>query len=221
MSSSPSVSAVIPTLDEERFISLCLDSLLAQTVKPAEIIVVDGGSKDRTVEIARRYTDKILVSPVANIAFQRELGVRQASGEYILLVDADTVLPPDTVRLMLENFSDPTVAAVTVNIAPLNPNPITVINCWARNIATPWLTQRGCCFMFRRSMVERDALFSVDGYVSKLDIIPLRRRLRGRIVKDSRVTVLTDIPVEQQIQTVALIGLAAAGAVLLYLRLRG
>jgi len=199
------ISVVIPTLNEERFIELCLSSLVAQTVKPFEIIIVDAGSTDRTVELARKYTDKIIYSSVANVAFQRELGVSHASGDYILLADADTVFPSDAVERMLENFSDPSVAAVTVNIQPLNRNPITALNCWVRNLATPWLTQRACAFLFKRSMIEQDGLFSVDGYVSKLDIAPLRKRLKGRIVKDERVSVLTDIPLEQQVETVALL----------------
>jgi glycosyltransferase involved in cell wall biosynthesis len=218
---SPRISVVIPTLNEEKFIGLCLESLVRQTVRPFEIIVVDAGSTDRTVEVARRYTDKVFQSPVANIAYQRELGVSYARGEYILLADGDTVLPEDAIKLMLENFRDPSVVAVTVDIAPLNPNPITWLNCWARNLVTPWLTQRGCYFMFRREMVETDDLFSVDGYVSKMDIFPLMSRLKGRVVKDSRVVVLTDIPFEQQVQTAALLGLTVVGAVLTYLYVSG
>ena len=219
---SMNVSVVIPTLNEENFIGICLESLINQTIKPDEIIIVDALSTDRTVEIAKRYTNKIIFSPVANIAYQRELGVRVAKGEYILLADADTVFPPYTIETMIENFKDPSVAAVTVDIAPLNPNPITHINCWFRNLITPNFTQRACCFMFKRSKVsDKDGFFSVNGeYISKLDIFPLRERLKGRIVKDTRITVLTDIPLEQQIQTILLISIAGLTGYLLYKSLK-
>jgi len=211
-----SVSVVIPTLNEERFIGGCLESLVNQTVEPEEIIIVDAYSTDRTVEIAMRYTNKILYSPIANIAYQRELGVASASGEFILLADADTVFPPDAIEKMLENFSDPSVAAVTVDIAPLNPNPLTYVNCWLRNLATPWLTQRACCFMFRRSMVSSNVLFAVNGHASRMDIFPLMKRLKGRVVKDERVTVQTDIPVEEQVKTISWIALGVlAGYIIL------
>jgi len=212
------VSVVIPTLNEERFISRCLESLLNQTVPPAEIIIVDAGSSDRTVELASRYTDKILYSPVANVAYQRELGVAQAKGEFILIADADTVFPPRTIELMLQNFADPEVAAVTVNIAPLNPNLITHLNCWFRNLVTPRLTQRGCCFGFRRSALLSHEAFSVDGWQSWQDVFPLRAKLKGKVIKDNKIVVFTDIPPEQQLQTLAWIAFGAlAGYALLSL----
>ena len=214
------LSVIIPTLNEEKFIGNCIESLLRQTVKPNEIIIVDAKSSDRTVEIAKRYmrdTDKVILSNEACIPYQREIGVRMASGDYILLADADTVFPTDAIEKIMENLKDPGVTAVTVNISPLNPNPITLINCFARNMVTPWMTQRGCSFMFRRGALETDNLFTADGYLPNVDVFALERRLSGKVVKDSRVTVLTDIPIEQQAETVLVLSLlAVAGGYLLY-----
>lgn len=56
---SPIVSVVVTTKNEERNIETCLRSFLAQTYAPIEIIVVDNGSTDRTKEIARKYTDQV------------------------------------------------------------------------------------------------------------------------------------------------------------------
>ncbi|GAI50626.1 unnamed protein product, partial [marine sediment metagenome] len=116
----------------------------------------------------------------------------------------------------LENFCDPEVVAVTSDITPLNPNPITLLNCWFRNLVTPQLTQRACCFLFKNPALT--SLFNVNGYISKQDIIPLKKRLEGKIIKDSSLTVLTDIPGDQQLQTVLiLLGIGGATATTGYL----
>ncbi len=70
-------------------------------------------------------------------------------------------------RKLLENFIDPEVVAVTSNISPLNVNPISLLNCWIRNLATPSVTQRACAFLFKRPVENK--LFAVNGYVSKID----------------------------------------------------
>ncbi len=137
-----------------------------------------------------------------NIAYQRELGCSVASSNLILLVDADTVFPLNWIEKALENFIDPEVVAVTSNISPLNVNPISLLNCWIRNLATPSVTQRACAFLFKRPVENK--LFAVNGYVSKIDIDALKKRLKGKIVKDDRISVKTDIPLDQQIETAIL-----------------
>jgi hypothetical protein len=63
------VSVIVPTWNEETYVQKCLRSLTDQTgSKPLEIIVVDGGSTDRTVEIAEEFTDRVLVEPASAVA---------------------------------------------------------------------------------------------------------------------------------------------------------
>jgi len=66
------VSVVIPALNEEEFIGDCIRSLRAQTLPPAEIIVVDNGSTDRTVEIAKELADKVIIMPDVGIVQLRQ-----------------------------------------------------------------------------------------------------------------------------------------------------
>jgi glycosyltransferase involved in cell wall biosynthesis len=79
------VSANLITLNEERNIAACLESLRWAD----EVVVVDGGSRDRTVELARRYTKHVHVHPFQDFASQRNLAIQKSSGEWILSVDAD------------------------------------------------------------------------------------------------------------------------------------
>ena len=89
------ISIVIPTYYEEKIIGCTLSSLKTQLTIPHEIIVSDGGSKDKTVEIAAKYTDKIVVysgTKRQTIAQGRNDGARIAQGGFLVFLDADCVL---------------------------------------------------------------------------------------------------------------------------------
>lgn len=79
------IAAVVITKDEERNIAACLDSLRWAD----EIIVVDACSSDRTVEIAKRYTDRVFIRLWPGYGAQRNFSVEQAKSEWVLVIDAD------------------------------------------------------------------------------------------------------------------------------------
>jgi glycosyltransferase involved in cell wall biosynthesis len=99
----PLLSAVIITRNEQDRLRACLES-----VKWAdEIIVVDSYSTDRTVEIAREYTDKIYQREFSGFGPQKNYALSQARGEWILSIDADEVVTPelrDEIRSILEEL---------------------------------------------------------------------------------------------------------------------
>lgn len=87
------VSVVVVARNEERHIASCLESVLAQDYPrdQYEVIVVDGGSADRTAQIARQHPVTVVVSERAVIGYQRNLGVRQSRGRHVAFTDADCV----------------------------------------------------------------------------------------------------------------------------------
>lgn len=95
---NPRFSVIIPTLNEEKFLSHLLDSLVQQSLKDFEVIVVDGSSKDRTVAVARDYqrklTLRVVVSQHASLPLQRNVGAQHARGSWFVFIDADSVLLP-------------------------------------------------------------------------------------------------------------------------------
>lgn len=93
------ISVIIPVKNMENIIEECLNSV--QRNNPAEIIVVDGNSTDGTLEIARRYTEKIYSDEGRGASYAHQLGAERASQEYIAYVDADIVLPEGTLSTML------------------------------------------------------------------------------------------------------------------------
>jgi len=101
----PIISVVIPALNEEKLLPRCLDSLKRQEFEgPFEVIVVDGGSQDRTVEIARDFGARVIKQKGKGIGDARFLGCREAKGEIIANTDADAILPPDWLKRILAFF---------------------------------------------------------------------------------------------------------------------
>ncbi len=91
------ISIIIPSYNEEEYLPRLLDSLVLQKNKKFEVIVVDGESEDKTVKNITPYLEKlnmrILNSKIKNVSSQRNLGIKNAKGEWLLILDADTVLP--------------------------------------------------------------------------------------------------------------------------------
>jgi rSAM/selenodomain-associated transferase 2 len=112
-----SLSVIIPTLDEEASISRAIRS--CREAGPCEVVVVDGGSRDRTVEIARGTADTV-ISASRGRAVQMNAGAAAARGEILLFLHADTLLPPGSVTAVLDSLRDPAVigGAFRVRLAP-------------------------------------------------------------------------------------------------------
>jgi glycosyltransferase involved in cell wall biosynthesis len=99
--SQPLVSVVVPTLNSEKLIRNCLESVKRQTYPNIELIVVDGFSKDKTQDIAREYTPHVFgfgpdqsKERVFGGPYQRNYGASKATGQYVYWIDSDMELPP-------------------------------------------------------------------------------------------------------------------------------
>ncbi|EDO7906981.1 glycosyltransferase, partial [Campylobacter coli] len=94
MTNNPKVSVVVPSLNSIKYIHECIDSILNQTLKDIEIICVDAGSTDGTLEVLREYEKnderlKVIVSDKKSYGYQMNLGIKEAKGEYLGIVESD------------------------------------------------------------------------------------------------------------------------------------
>jgi rSAM/selenodomain-associated transferase 2 len=94
---SPEVSIVVPTLDEAAGLAAHLEGLQPLRERGCEVVVVDGGSRDATLEIARPLADVVLSAPRGR-GTQLNAGARAARGDLLLFLHADTRLPPGAVE---------------------------------------------------------------------------------------------------------------------------
>ncbi|MDH7514121.1 MAG: glycosyltransferase family 2 protein, partial [Clostridiales bacterium] len=111
------VSVIIVTFNSEEHIRGCLDSVLGQTYKNLEVMVVDNASKDRTVEIAQSYHPRVKVFPLRkNIYFPGAVnyGIEKAAGDFFLILNDDLELDSGCVRRLVERMSADVKAGAVV-----------------------------------------------------------------------------------------------------------
>ena len=98
------LSIIVPALNEEAGIAATLRELATVRAHGAEVIVVDGGSRDRTVELARPLCDRLIKAPRGRAA-QMNAGASAARGDVLLFLHADTRLPAEADRLVLDGLA--------------------------------------------------------------------------------------------------------------------
>ena len=98
----PKVSIVIPTLNAERFLGECLESVKDQHLFDYEVVIVDGGSEDGTIGIAESFsTVRVVRQRSKGLAGAWNEGVENAEGAFIAFLDSDDVLQPNTIAYHL------------------------------------------------------------------------------------------------------------------------
>ena len=90
----PKVSVIMPSLNVAPYVRECIESVLGQTLREIEIICVDAGSTDGTLEILREYAEKdsritLIVSDKKSYGYQMNLGLNVATGKYVGIVETD------------------------------------------------------------------------------------------------------------------------------------
>lgn len=115
MQYNPLISVIIPIFNSERYLTETIDSVLNQSYRPVEVVVLDDGSADNSAEIARRYLPRIkyYYQPNGGISSALNHGISRAVGEYFAFLDADDLWLPDKLNLQIKVFeADPTIDMV-------------------------------------------------------------------------------------------------------------
>ena len=99
------VSVIVPIYNTEKYVVECLESIVNQTLKEIEIICIDDGSTDNSIEIVKCYSNiKIIHQKHSGLSIARNTGMQNANGEYIYFCDSDDVLEANALE-ELYNYS--------------------------------------------------------------------------------------------------------------------
>ncbi|MFH1623133.1 MAG: glycosyltransferase [Candidatus Aenigmatarchaeota archaeon] len=193
----PKISVVIPTLNEEKYIEQTLKSIKNQDYKGrVEIVVVDGGSKDRTVKIASKYADKTIVIG-KGVAKERNTGAWATKSDLIVFVDADTILFYNTLSELEKDFDDRSVVASTCPVISTSPIvkdfiPYLVFSQMVKlSIKAKTSMISGCCIACRKDVFEHVGGFNEDMQTGEDFEFSKKLSKQGKIVFNERTFVMT------------------------------
>lgn len=103
----PKITVILPTYNNEKTLIECLKGICNQSYKNYEILLIDGGSDDKTLEIAKNYRVKIINNPHRVEEKARVIGIKESKGEFLCFIDADNVIEDkDWLKKMIIPFRD-------------------------------------------------------------------------------------------------------------------
>lgn len=178
------VSIIIPCYNSEKYLQACMDSVFAQTFSDFEAILIDDGSKDDTLRIAREIEKqdarvRVLAQENSGVAAARNLGLDHAQGEWVTFVDSDDILPEDALETLLSACKDAVDMVVCAHETFDENGPIETVIPQSR-----WMDKRGaarrraiclrliegdcvlnimCNKLHRRALIEREHLRLTQG----------------------------------------------------------
>lgn len=167
------VTVVVPTRNVIRTVAACLDSVLAQDHADLELVVVDNASDDGTFEVAQERAH-LAVRGGPERSAQRNAGTELATGEWVMWIDSDMVLPPETVRLAVDAAREARAEAVSVPELSIGPGFWTACRRLERTCYVDDPT------MYYPRLLRRRLLLRLGGFdpsMSGPEDVDLRRRL--------------------------------------------
>jgi rSAM/selenodomain-associated transferase 2 len=170
------LSIIMPVLDEGDGIAQALDALAELRALRVEVIVVDGGSQDATVQRARLRADHVLAAPRGRAA-QMNAGAVKASGDVFLFLHADTALPPEAERLVLDGLARSAHAWGRFDVIIAGRHPMLRLIAFMMNLRS---RITGIATGDQAIFVKRDAFGAAGGFpdIPLMEDVALSKRLK-------------------------------------------
>lgn len=181
MEKSILISVIVPAYNAEKYISQCFDSLLSQTHKNIEIIVVDNGSTDNTEQIVKKYSSvKYIRLQKNDVSAARNTGFNAATGKYIHFMDADDLVPLDFYEKMAqaaqETDAEMACCGFIFERYPEQSQHIShklLLSCTEDKILMTNVCNYGACwkYLYKRTFLKEKHLYFEEGRIAAEDRI--------------------------------------------------
>ncbi|MGH8682260.1 MAG: TIGR04283 family arsenosugar biosynthesis glycosyltransferase [Burkholderiales bacterium] len=171
------ISIIIPALNEAAGIGATLAALQPLRGRGHDVIVVDGGSEDGTPELARPLADRVIAAPRGR-ASQMNAGAAEARGDIVLFLHADTVLPADADRMVLEGLASTRLLWGRFDVAIGGRHPLLPVVAWLMNFRS---RMTGAATGDQAIFAWREAFLRAGGFppIALMEDVALARALGG------------------------------------------
>ena len=125
----PKISIIVPIYNAEKVLKRCVDSILNQSYKNFELILINDGSKDKSIDIINEYKEKderikVIDNKNKGVSETRNIGIKTSKGEYIQFIDADDFIDPymieETLKEIEKNKADSVITGLYLDIESEN-----------------------------------------------------------------------------------------------------
>jgi peptidoglycan-N-acetylglucosamine deacetylase len=211
----PAIAVLVPAYNEEKVIERTLRSVLASSYPKLRVIVIDDGSNDRTLEIARTRFQKeiatgkltVLTKPNSGKAEALNFGLQHVTEDFYVGIDADTYIAKEAIARLIPHFADATVGAVAGNAKVGNR-----VNIWTRWQALEYITSQnferraldllgavtvvpGALGAWRTDLVREAGGYHVNTVAEDADLTMNILRMGLRVIYEDRALAYTEAPV--------------------------
>lgn len=214
------VSVIVPVYNAERFIEVGINSVLNQTYKNIELLLIDDGSKDSSLSILKKYEKKhkdiikVFHKKNSGVGDTRNYGIEKSSGDYITFMDADDYLDENYIETMIESIGDNDILVSGYKQVDENHNLIfnRIINnrksakfrqmvVWAKLYKRLFLVENK--IIFNKLKIGEDITFSLDTYMNTNKIKCILYTGYNNVSNDFSVT--KDVKLKKQMDINSLI----------------
>ena len=174
----PTISIIVPIYNAEKYLGKCLNSLISQTYKDIEIILVDDGSTDLSLKRCEFYAQqdnriKIISQENQGPSVARNNGLKQATGKYIGFVDSDDYVQPNTYELALKYMEDENTDLVAWGVKVVTDDKSCYVN---------WFEK----YYFKQKYFGNTQKEDVDLF--KIPVVPWNKLYKASIIKENDIT---------------------------------
>ncbi|MBQ8429662.1 MAG: glycosyltransferase [Clostridia bacterium] len=167
---SEKISVIIPAYNVEKYIEMCIDSLLQQTYNDLEIVVINDGSSDKTKEILDKYSQnhaniRVLHTENRGVSCARNTGLNIANGKYVMFLDADDYLAQNAIEILMQDALNNDADIVSgLMCAGVSQEPVSItdtnVEIWSntealqKSLEDNPFTYSSCAKLYKRHIVE-------------------------------------------------------------------